>query len=309
MSKSKKTHLTLTSVVAGTLTEVLLTYFFGGILYEYINGSALLNILSTFIQWLLMYGVMSFFGYMCYGKDKRLLRFPLAFAISREIGVTVYIFLKIIFADLLSSVVYIDSSYLMLASTIAAAVICFAVLSAFTKKDALFYDVNAENEADPSFTALRNKKVYGENAYVKIITLVFGISFAVMRLGIIFGYNIFGNLFLDSVSEAMFNLPFDVLDLIISVAAFGICFLLSRSTCENKMGALYMTALLYFVNAVGQQLDYIIRPTVIGLISGIINGFYGIFGTLVSYIPTYIGDIFAIVVAVLIVRALTVSKK
>ena len=187
--KAKSILAIIAAVVAFSVQFV--QYYVDEFIFSVIEDTWLNGIVALFSNWLLTYGLLLIIGRLYYGRDKRLLRFPLAFAFGSDVGVTAYSLLEVIFTDLLYDLVYVDSSYILIASSLAGIIVGAAALLLFMKKESLCFEASAETE--DCVAAMRNRAVYGEKSSAIIITLSLGISFLFLRLSVIFGYNIVAN--------------------------------------------------------------------------------------------------------------------
>ncbi len=297
------------AIIAATVafSTQFVQYYVDEFIFSLIEDTWLNGIVALFSKWLLTYGLLLIIGRIYYGRDKRLLRFPLAFAFGSDVGVAAYSLLEVIFTDLLYDRVYVDSSYILIASSLAGIIVGAAALLLFMKKESLCF--GASDETEDCVTAKRNRAVYGEKSSAVIITLSLGISFLFLRLSVIFGYNIVADFVFGSDSVLGESLPFNLLDLVIGIAVLLVCFLLGRSFSGNNIAAFYLVSLFCFAEYISNLISEIVRTPVMTPIADFVSGFYGIPGALLSFIPTYIGDIVAVLTAVLICRILTGSKE
>lgn len=260
--------------------------------------SHLQYILLETVRFILSYGSVLIFGFLCYGKDKRVLHFVFGFAFGCQVGKALTLSVMDIVSDLLSVVFYIDPVYRTNISVVGGIASALLVLLIFNRQGGCLYTrkVEAENEA-------HRKNM----SPTKAIALICVVSFVCLR---VVGYLIImkgAPLTFDLGGELSY-LGGHIADLLVTITAFGLCYLISNMFAENKKAALYCVGFFCFVYSISY------------VASSVITDAFHIFAYTdsLSYVATVLifrvgivalGDIFAVLVAVMLCRFLTGSEK
>ena len=303
MNKSKKLLIPVSAVVLAFAGEYLNMIIYGFL--PTFDSGLTNNIIQPVLTWLSTYGLMSAFGLIYYGKDKRFLRFPLAFAFASAVELVLWAVGKLIVGIINSADTgsYAYTAPFNVAAFFVGAAVALVTLLKITKHDGLFFKQASAEEGEIPSPSVRNRFIYGDKAHAVITVLTFGISFFVVRFGTRFGYY----LAVQSSSEDMISFKADIVDIVIGLAEILICYLISRGFCGSKKAAFYFLELFLFAEGISAIFDGFSRYIISSVTEALnVSEFY--VSGMLYYAPVVIGDITAITVSVFTVKWL-ISKK
>lgn len=306
MSKMKKTIIPVLAVVLAFAGDYLSVALYD-LLPEF-SSVFKNNIIQPVLIWLFTYGVMFIFGLIYYGRDKRLLRFPLAYAFGFAAQQLLWALVKMI-VGLINSVgtgQFIDTSYFYVSVFFIGAVVTLVTLLKSVRHEELFSRTHILQDGESSFASVRNRNIFGKNAYAKITVIVFGISFFAVRFSTAAGYYLAVNA---STFDDAISLSADIIDFAVCFVEIIVCYLISLGFCSSKKGAFYSLELFLFAGSVSSVFDGFSRCIISPLMQALnmTEIMYG--ANLFSYVPVAIGDIMAIIFSVLTVKWLIGSKE
>ncbi len=306
MSKMKKAIIPVLAVVLAFAGDYLSVILYD-LLPEF-DSVFKNNIIQPVLIWLFTYGVMFIFGLIYYGRDKRLLRFPLAYAFGFAAQQLLWAFVKMI-VGLINSFgtgEFIDTSYFYVAVFFIGAVVTLVTLLKSVRHEELFSKTHILQDGENSFASVRNRNIFGKNAYAKITVLVFGISFFAVRFSTAAGYYLSVNA---STFDDAISLRADITDIAVCFVEIIVCYLISLGFCSSKKGAFYYLELFLFAGSVSSVFDGFSR-CIISPLAQVLNMTQILYAAnIFSYIHVVIGDIMAIIVSVLTVKWLLGKRK
>lgn len=290
--KSKKIFLSLASVIIGYIMYVIPDFM----LVQLPENIDVPFIIIEAIRLIFSYGAVAFFGFLYYGKDKRIFRFIFAFAFG--LATSSWIFLSVfrIITALISNLIYIDSVYQMNASFLCSVIFTFLLLLKLNGQDELFFSSANEGES--------LRKNY---SCEKAIALICGVPFVVNE---IVGYPLlrfFVPLTFNLEGE-MSQLGGYIGDLFVSLLVLGLCYVVCFILARDKKTILYCMGIFFFV----YNLHLPLSTGITDFISAFANT--DNMSTAVSYIvcrliPFVLSSGIALTVGVLIAKYLSASKK
>ncbi len=285
-SNKKKIILSLAAMVAGLIMYLIPDFL------EIVNMP---YIIAEVLRLILAFGVVALFGFLYYGKDKRIFRFIFAFSFLTTSSWLFFPVIKII-NDLISDIFYIDQAYAMQISFLCGGIVSFLLSLKLNGTDEIF--CRSDNE-DQTF-----RKNY---SCEKAVALICGLPLVATRIAGYVFIRIFAPLTFALEGE-MTNLGADIGDLLASLVIFGLCYALCFIFVRDKKAILYCVGFFFFV----YNLSLTVSAGVTDIISVLINT--DITTSAVSFIayniiPSVISIAVALAAGILIARFLTASEK
>ncbi len=304
MSKIKKVLIPILAVAFACAGDYFAVVFYD-LLPDFAPGFKN-NILQPASVWLFTYGALLVFGLIYYGKDKRILRFPLAYAFGFAVQQVLWAVCKMI-EVLIGSVGesgYVDTVYFAAPVLCIGAAVALVTLFVSLRRDALFCET-ADSEGGELTCVPVRRRIHNKNAYAIITAIVFGISFFVVRTSTRLGYYLAVQA---SALDDAITLRVNIVDVAVCLAEIVVCYLLSLGFCANKKGAFYFLELFLFAGSVSSIFDGFSRYALAPVVEAF-NAADVFVMRVLNYIPVAIGDVMAIIISVLAVKWLVAHER
>lgn len=291
-SHKKVKIMSVAAVIAGAVMYLVPDYFISPVLDRY----SIPYCVSEIMKVVLAYAVVFLFGFLCYGKDKRIFRVVFGFALGNQLGMLLFYPVFEIISDLISTLVYIDSVYVAYASFFSGIAVSLLAVLKFNSWDELLFICEAEGEA-------RLKNWQPEKA----IALICGVTVIAERtIGYLFAA-IFTPLTFE-LEEELTYLGGHIGGLLATVAVLALCVCLCRLFVREKKAILYCMSLFCFVYSIFVVIPMCINDIIIHFVDVNSIPLIAVY-VICRLIPFVIGVGIAVALSVIIARCLTDSKK